>query len=71
MGGYALIWEEGICFAQSYGLLLTQTTQCQEPKNHSKESQPNYTRKMEWIPLDLCNHSIILRDNDWFSIDWL
>lgn len=71
MGGYALIWEGRICFAQRYGLLITQTTQCQEPKNHSKENQPNYIRKVEWIPLDLCNHSIILRDNNWFSIDWL
>ena len=23
-----------------------------------------------WISLELCNHSVILKDGDWFGTDW-
>lgn len=59
MGGHAQIWKGFIWFAQGCGT-----------KSHSKENQPDYTRNMEWISLEVCSHPIILRENDWFGTDW-
>lgn len=31
----------------------------------------NYTRHMGWISLELCSHSVILQNSDWFGIGCL
>lgn len=62
MGGYAQIWDGLMGLTLGYGHPLYW-----EQKNHSKQHQHNCTRNMGWISLELCCHSIILKDGDWLG----
>lgn len=52
-----------------YGYLHTQTPLCWEQKNPLKQNHPSCTRNMGRVSLELCIHSVTLKESDWFDAD--
>ena len=52
-----------------YGYLHTQTLLCWEQKNPLKQNHPSCTRNMGMVSLELCIHSVTLKESDWFDAD--
>lgn len=68
--GYAHTWDRFMWLSLGYIQLSTWAPLCwEQKKNDSKQNQPNRTRNREWIPQELCHHSVILRDSDQFGFD--
>lgn len=62
MDGYDYIWDRFMWLTLGYRQPVFYPS-CWKQKIHSKQNQPNYTRNMEQISLELCNHSVILKDS--------
>ncbi|XP_034509884.1 uncharacterized protein LOC109490178 isoform X3 [Ailuropoda melanoleuca] len=58
------IWDGFTWLTLDHGHLSTWILPCWKQKNHSKYNQPNYTRNMGWISLELCSHSVTLKNSD-------
>lgn len=53
----------------SYGYLDTQTPLCWEQKNPYKQNHLGCSRNMGRVSLELCIHSVTLKESDWFDDD--
>lgn len=51
------------------GHLSTSATLCWVQKNHPKNNQPNCTKEMGWVSLELCGPLVTLKACDWFGTD--
>lgn len=67
MYGYNQIWDGFMWLTPGYGHWNTQGPLCwEQQQNHSKQNQPNYTQHVNKY-LELCEHSVTLKESDWFG----
>ena len=58
MSGYTQIWDGFMWLTPAYGHMSTRAPLCWEQKN-----QFNGMRDMGWMSLELCSHSVTLKDS--------
>lgn len=69
LGGKAQTWDGFRWPTPVNRHVSTQAPLCWEQKNPSKQEDPNYTSYRGRLSLELCRHSVTLKDSDWFVTD--
>ena len=68
------LWDGFIWLTLGYGNVSLKhpplpTSPCWKQLNHTKDNQPNNTRKLDWMSYENCQCTISLKDNDCYGTD--